>query len=123
MPFNIEYDADDDLIVATFTGEVTMPLVKDYLAALLPVLEKTGCRRLLSDSRNAKLNVTAMDILRFPKIADLSPLTATLRRAVLAAPGTSGYELYETLSNAQGQNVRLFPSRAEAMKWLLAEGE
>jgi hypothetical protein len=121
MPFNIEYDADSDLLVATFTGGITMTLVKEYIAALLPMLEKTGCKRVLNDSRSAKLNLTARDILQFPKMADISPLTAHLRRAVLASPGTSGYELYETLSTAQGQNVRIFASRAEAVEWLVEE--
>ncbi|VGO17314.1 hypothetical protein PDESU_05910 [Pontiella desulfatans] len=121
MPFNIEYDADQDCIFATFIGKVTMGLTKEYIAALLPVLEKTGCRRVLSDSRSAELELSAMDIMQFPKMAQASPLTANLRRAVLASPGTSGYELYETLCNLQGQNVRIFPTRREALEWLLAE--
>ena len=118
MPFNIEYDADEEIIVATFLGEITMSLVKEYIAALLPVLEKTKCRKLLSDSRNGELNLSSMDIMQFPKMAEASPLTAELKRAVLAKPGTSGYELYETLCSIQGQHVQLFERRADALAWL-----
>lgn len=120
MPFNIEYDAEEEIIVVTFIGEITMSLVKEYIAALLPVLEETKCQKLLSDSRSGELNLSSMDIMQFPKMAEASPLTAKLRRAVLAKPGTSGYELYETLSRIQGQYVQVFEKRADALAWLHA---
>ena len=119
MPFNIEYDADQKVIVATFLGEITMGLVKEYIAALLPVLEETGCQRVLSDSRNAELKLSSIDIMKFPGMAKGSPLTENLKRAVLMKPSTSGYELYETLSNVRGQNVRVFATKAHAMAWPL----
>lgn len=119
MPFKIEYDAGMDCIFSTFTGEITMALTKEYIAALLPVLEETGCRRVLSDSRQAHLKLSAMDIMQFPKMAAASPLTETLKRALLASPGTSGYELYETLCNLQGQHVQIFSSKEEALEWLM----
>jgi hypothetical protein len=118
MPFEIEYNADQDCIFATFTGEITMSLTKEYIGALLPILKETGCQRLLSDSRDAKLKLSSMDIMQFPKMAQASPLTANLKRAVVASPGTSGYELYETLCNLQGQNVQVFSSKEKAMDWL-----
>ena len=118
MPFKIEYNSDENCIVATFTGEVNMAITKEYIAALLPVLKETGCTHVLSDSREATLNLSSMDIMQFPKMAQASPLTANLKRAVLASPGTSGYELYETLSNMQGQNVHIFSDKEEALAWL-----
>ena len=121
MPFQIEYDAGQDCIFSTFIGEINMPLVKEYIAALLPILKETGCQRVLSDSRTAELQLSSMDIMQFPKMAQASPLTARLKRAVLAAPGTSGYELYETLSKMQGHRLRVFASRELALKWLFED--
>jgi len=123
MAFHIEYIENDGYILATFTGPITMPMVREYIAALLPVLEKTGCRKLLSDSVDAQLQVSAMDIMQFPKMAEASPLTANLKRAVLASEGTSGYEMYETLSKMQGQFLELFTDRTEALQWLLSDEE
>ena len=121
MPFEIQYDSELDCIMAVFVGKITMQLTREYIAALLPILEKTGCQRLLSDSRTAELQLSSRDIMQFPKMAEASPLTARLRRAVVASPGTSGYELYETLSNLQGQNVQVFSSKSQALKWLLED--
>ncbi len=98
-----------------------MQLVREYIAALLPILKKTDCRRLLSDSRNAELQLSSMDILQFPRLAAASILTMRLKRAVLSTPGTSGYELYETLSKLQGQKLKVFSDYEEALKWLLGE--
>lgn len=123
MPFNIEYNVDQDCIYSTFIGEVNMLLVKEYIAALLPILEETGCRRVLSDSRNADIKLSSMDILQFPKMVQASPLLTALKRAALASPGTSGYELYETMSKLQGQNVRVFATKHEALEWLLSTSE
>lgn len=123
MPFKIEYIAEQDYILATFTGQITMRLTRDYIAALLPILEETGCQRLLSDSVNAKLQLSSLDIINFPKMADASPLTAKLKRAVLAPTGSSGYELYETLSKMYGQQLHVFIDRKEALRWLLSDEE
>jgi hypothetical protein len=61
--------------------------------------------------------------MQFPKLAAASPLTARLKRAVLATPNTSGYELYETLSKVTGQQLRVFKEEDEAMKWLFDDSE
>jgi len=121
MPFDISYNAEEDYIVATFTGIINMKLVSDYIAALIPVLEETGCTRLLSDSTEAQLQLSAMDIMKFPKMAAASPLTARLKRAALAAEGTSGYEMYATFSKMQGQDLQVFTDRKEAVAWLLSD--
>jgi hypothetical protein len=123
MPYEIQYNKEDDYIEATFTGVINMRLVRDYIAALLPILEETGCKRLLSDSMGAQLQLTSMDILKFPKMAEESPLTAGLKRAVLAAEGSSGYEMYATFSKMQGQNLRVFTDRDEAVEWLFSDGD
>jgi hypothetical protein len=123
MPFTIEYIEDRDYLLATFTGPFTMALVRDYIEALLPVLEGTGCRRLLSDSTDAQIQVSSRDILQFPKMVQGSPLTATLKRAALAPKGTSGYEMYETFSRIQGQHLRVFTDRSEALEWLLSDAD
>ena len=121
MAYEIEYNEDGDYILATFTGTLTMAAVYEYIADLLPILEKTGCKRLLSDSAHAHIQFSSIEIIQFPKLAEAHPLTAQLKRAVLAAPGTSGYEIYETLSKMQGQNLRVFTERNAALPWLLAD--
>lgn len=121
MPFEIKYDPDTQCVFACFTGKITMPLVKEYITELLPLLEEHNCQRVLSDSRKAKLHLSALDILQFPNMAEASALTARCKRAVLAAPGTSGYEMYEILSMMQGHKVRLFADPEEALAWLIEE--
>ena len=93
MPFEIKYDEKQHCIFATFTGKITMELTREYIAALLPILEETGCQRLLSDSREAELNLSSLDILQFPKLAAASPLTARCKRAVLPPRATSGFDV------------------------------
>jgi len=121
MPFEIQYDADKECIFSTFTGKITMAIVHEYIDTILPVLKEHDCKRVLSDSRNAEIQVSAIDILSFPKLAAKSILTARCKRAVLASPGQSGYFMYETLSVIQGHKVRVFSDRDEAMKWLMED--
>lgn len=123
MPFEIAYNADADYVVSTFTGRVTMAMARDYITALLPVLEETGCTRVLSDSSQAQIQVTSMDIMQFPKMVSASPLTARLKRAALSAEGSSGYEMYATLSKMQGQNIQVFTDRDKALEWLLSDDD
>ena len=119
MPYTIRYDSEKECVFATFTGNISMPLVREYIAALLPVLEETDCHLLLSDCLEAEVHLSSRDIMQFPKMAAESPLTTRLKRAVVVTPGTSGYELYETLSKVMHQQLRVFKTREEAMKWLM----
>lgn len=121
MPFTIEHIENQGYILVTFTGPLTMALVREYIDALLPILEETGCRRLLSDSLESQIQISSRDIMQLPKIAETSPLTASLKRAALAKAGTSGYDMYETFSKMQGQRVRVFTDRSEALEWLLSD--
>ncbi len=121
MPFKIEYDSGRDCVMVEFYGVINMPLVREYIATLLPILEETDCKSLFSDCRNAAVQLTSIDIMKFPKMAEASPLTAKLKRAVLASRGTSGYELYEILSKMAGQDVQVFADRETALKWLLEQ--
>jgi len=123
MPFTIEHIKDPDYLLATFTGPLTMGVVREYIDALLPILEETGCRRLLSDSTAAQIQITSKDIMHFPKMAETSPLTNALKRAALAPDDTSDYEMYETFSKIQGQEVQVFTDRTEALEWLLSDTE
>lgn len=121
MPFAIEHIGDRDYVHVTFTGPLTMALAREYLAALLPILEETGCQRLLSDSVNAQIQLSSRDILQFPKMMQASPLTESLKRAVLGSEGTSGYEMFETFSKIQGHDLRIFTDRDDALEWLLSD--
>jgi hypothetical protein len=121
MIFDIQYDAGQDCIFVEFNGRITMSIVKEYIGALLPVLEETDCRRLLSDCSGAEVHLTSSDIMQFPKMAAQSPLTARLKRAVVATPGTGGYELYETLSTVMGQQLRVFSDREAALEWVMED--
>ena len=123
MAFEINYHADEDCIFVSFSGRISMPIVRKYLELLLPILEETGCTRLLSDCLDAEINLTSTDIMQFPKLAAASPLTARLKRAVVAAPGTSGFELYEALSRIMGQRLKVFRSREAALEWLMADSK
>ena len=121
MPYTIRYDSEKECVFATFTGNISMPLVREYIAALLPVLEETDCHLLLSDCLEAEVHLSSRDIMQFPKMAEVSPLTTALKRAALAPVDTSGYEMYEAFSRIQGHSVRVFTDRSEAAEWLLSD--
>ena len=121
MPYELTFEAEEGYLRAVFTGRVTMQVVRDYLQVLLPKLEETKCQRLLSDCSAAEIHFSSLDIMQFPKLAAASPLTEILKRAVVAKPGTSGYEMYETISTMQGQFVRVFSDHDEALEWLLSD--
>ncbi len=121
MPYNIEYQQDADYIEAVFTDCITMGVIQTYLPKLLPVLEQTGCKRVLTDAREAKFPSTVRDILQLPKMLAASPLTRGLKRAILYKEWANGFDLYEIISNMQGQNVQIFTDREAALEWLLSD--
>ena len=121
MPYTIEYLEEENYISIEFTGFLTLTLMRSYLAELLPILEKTGCTRLLNDPSQTQVQLSSVDIIQASKMANESPLTAHLKRAVIASPGMSCYNMYEILSKTTGQYIQIFPERERALKWLLSD--
>ncbi|MBN2162716.1 MAG: hypothetical protein JXR25_05510 [Pontiellaceae bacterium] len=121
MPFEIKYHEDQDFVEACFTGSITVAMTKEYVEALIPILEETGCTRVLSDSRKTQVQLSSIDIMQLPRLVATSPLTAGLKRAAVASEGSSGYEMYEMLSKIQGQHLQVFTDRDRALEWLLSD--
>lgn len=121
MPYSIRYDEQLNCVFSRFDGVLTMAVIKAYLDEVLPLLEKTGCLRVLNDTRDARLSLTSMDIMKMPKMAKQHMFTYPIKRALLAPHGMSGYDLFAILSNMLGQKVRIFHDEEEAMAWLMTE--
>jgi len=116
MPFTIQHDLEQDCLRATFTDRLTISLVHEFFTTAATIIKETGCRRLLSDCRQVKVHLSALEIMQFPKLAAATPLIAKSKRAVLAPRGTSGYELYEMLSDST--YMRVFHQQEKAIEWL-----
>src|SRR5689334_22217407 len=73
MEYTYNYNADAHIIEAKYQGKILSKDVGGILSAALQAAEENGCRKFLSDCREAELGLSVMDIYRIPKtFADLS---------------------------------------------------
>ena len=123
MPFAISYDTDIQCVCCRLTGTITMSMAKEFMEALVAELKQHDCRRVFNDAREAVIQIGSIDLINLPKTIAGIPELADSKRALVATPGTSGFEIFKTTSDIQGQNVCMFTTREEALAWLLDESE
>lgn len=121
MSFEIKYHADGNYIYTRLAGKITVSILKEYLEALSPILRKHGCTRVLNDSRDVNIQLSALEILHLPELIETKPDIAFCKRAMLIKPGMSGFIMYETLSKTMGHWLKVFHDVDAALQWLLAD--
>ena len=121
MPYKIQYNDDRNFIEVTFQGGMDMAAAKKYLEELYSLIGRTGCKRVLGDSRNSALHINSTDLMKLPRIMKESPLTKGLKQAVLAPKGFSGFDLYSDVSTSLGLPTKVFYDYDLALLWLLED--
>ncbi len=121
MPFEVKYDKDTACLMAKMTGTIDEQFVNDLIAAMIPILKKYKCTRILNDAREANTILSTINIYEIPKKiseAGFSPLT---RRAMVVSEPVHDIIFYETVSKNQAQLVRIFTDYDDALKWVTAD--
>lgn len=120
MPFQVKHDATQGLIKAAMTGDLDRPLVAEFFTEVLRVATETGCGRVLSDLREARIVATTADIYWMAQALAKKKVQALHRRAIVVARDQDDYAFWETVcSNLGHRNVRVFEDYDAARRWVL----
>ena len=126
MSYTLEHEIVEDYIVLILKGNFDLSTLVEAAARILGVSASSGCTRILTDVRQADMDVSMMDINTL--IGKSFELTHghgvslySLRHALLSAESQYLTRFYESIANEHGLSTKTFHDPAEGKAWLLEE--
>jgi len=123
MAYTVEYDPEENIVIATFMEKVDLPDLLKGLANIIRVAKQENCNYILTDLHQANLQVSVSQAYNMPdtinKITSEEDfLLHQIKRAFVAAKHQDILEFYETVSINRSHNTKLFHDIEEAKSWL-----
>lgn len=114
MPETVELLENEDIILVTSTGKVTIEEWNRSLARMLEINENSGTNCVLVDVRGQLSGPDIYEIFNFGK-----RLPRQLKIAVIASKSTlRNQKFFETVGLNRGKRVQIFRDYDESIKWL-----
>lgn len=126
MPFNIVFSNETEYLLCISDGSVDD--AEEYINWGMQAVKKAkefGHTRILFDNRTFSLNLSSLDVVTFAnKYEEMNIPLLGLRMAVLSNPKNHEVSrLIETTLTNRSATYQRFGSQAEAVGWLLEQGE
>ena len=123
MSYSIQHQPEDNLIWVNIEGETNISELRNAAAEIARTARQAYCFRILTDLRQATLNVSTMDMHSLPgkveeSIAAQGFNLYSFKRAFVVAQDQKILEFYETVSSNQGHNAVMFRDVERARNWL-----
>ena len=123
MSYTVEYDPEENMVIAKFMEKVDLPDLLKGLANIIRVAKQENCNYILTDLHQANLQVSVSQAYNMPdtinKITSEEDfLLHQIKRAFVAAKHQDILEFYETVSINRSHNTKLFHDIEEAKSWL-----
>ena len=123
MPYSVEYDPEENIVMATFMEKVDLSDLLKGLANIIRVAKQENCNYILTDLHQANLQVSVSQAYNMPdtikKITREEDVSLhQIKRAFVAAKHQDILEFYETVSANRGHHTKLFHDIEEAKSWL-----
>ena len=123
MPHTIIYNSEERVIEIKVQGDLSLNEVKEIMTEAAQAAKAQNFFLVLNDMREAKPNLSMLEIYQLPKIltdifASFELNAYKLKRALVAANDLKDYSFFETVSLNRSQHVKYFLDMDEASKWL-----
>ena len=121
MSHTIVYNSEEHIIELKVLGRLTMGEIREIIPQMVSTIKEKDCFSIVSDYREAELNLSTIDIYEVPKMISIALGEFDgfrLKRALVVTKDLKDFHFFDTVSFNQGQNVKLFQDIVEAKKWL-----
>ena len=123
MSHTVEYDPEENMVIAKVMGKVGLPDLLECLENILRVAKQENCVYILTDLHEATLEVSVSQIFNLSDtVGGMAKKQGMaiheFKRVFIAAKGQDILELYENASQKRNHNTKLFYDFEEAKSWL-----
>lgn len=124
MEFKVDVNANDCVIVATVSGDVTASDIKSTVTELNKIVTAEGITQILCDYRKASSKMSIFDIYNLPQeLLDAGASYSHTVALVYSADSVniSNISFFDTRCINSNLPVTLFTNYDEAYKWLASD--
>ena len=121
MEWNIEHNAEQDILVVTYTGAFTEDETKEVAKKVFDTAYEQNCKRILFDHLKAAPLFSLTDIFERASQLDRLNIRPGTQLAFVHEGPTRLYNLTEVVLSFRGYNMRVFEDYDEAIAWLKAD--
>ena len=123
MSYTVEYDPEENMVIAKVMGKVGLPDLLECIANILRVAKQENCIYILTDLHQATLEVSVSQISSLSDtigwmVKEQGMAVHAFKRVFIAAKGQDILELYKNASVNRNHNTKLFHDIEEAKSWL-----
>ena len=123
MSYTVEYDPEENMVIAKVKGKVGLPDLLECLENILRVAKQENCIYILTDLHQATLEVSVSQTFNLPDTVkgmskEQGMAIHDFKRVFVAAKGQDILEFYENVSQNRNHNTKLFYDMEEAKSWL-----
>lgn len=122
MPYMIQHNEQEGIIVVTVRGDFDLPSAQAALKEVIATIVETQCFLMLSDLREANITISVLDIFTLPGMVEeisakfgLNP--RHVRRAIVTDQQMR-MKFYENVFLNRGYPAVLFDDMEKAKAWL-----
>ncbi len=119
MEYNVDYDQENDYLIASDEGVLNFETMKKYVREIVNKAQECNCKRLLNDLRKARIGKDTMTIFSTPEAMEIEGIDQSWQRAVVVDEQNKGdFRFYETVAVNRGHWIKLFTEFDDAITWL-----
>jgi hypothetical protein len=121
MAWKIEYWQKEHILSAKTSGPINLDTLKQFASEIIAALSKNNASKVLTDYRDANLEVSILDIYELPKILKRLGYSPGIQIAVVyseASKKKESFLFYETVLRNAGFVHRVFTDLLESLAWL-----
>ncbi|MFY0592497.1 hypothetical protein [Roseivirga sp.] len=119
MNIEVDFLERSNIVSGRISGELTKEIAKHYFTEVGEIAAENGCERVLTDVRDADINVTDHDMRVLSKELVQIGLSSSYRRAIVLKDDVSVYKEWGNHCFSAGhKNLRLFVDCEVAKEWL-----
>jgi hypothetical protein len=119
MECNVDYDHENDILIAGCQGSLKTEHFRDYSDEILRKLQEHNCIQLLNDFRNVRIEMTIGEIFEWHTTLIKDGLNRKLKRAIVTTEQyLEDVRFYENVGENMGYRVKAFTEFDDAINWL-----
>ena len=125
MPHTISYNPATRFIEAEYQGDIFFDEIKEAASQFAQLARENTCNKILSDFREANNKLTTAEIYGLPKLLYEKfwyqhAAGAPIWRALVVKKDLADFHFFETISQNNALQTKVFTDMNEARQWLSA---